>query len=538
MQTGSGDEGDVDPIPISLVAHHVFCPRRAWIEAAGEKTDTYQMAVGVEAHEATDDATSGRPARLHAVDVGEPELGISGRCDTIEVGPAGALTIIEYKATPVRRRPEVTEPMRVQLALQGEALKSAGHRVDGQAIYFVNHRLRVPVALGDADIVAARAAVAATRASVMQRTAPPPLEDDPRCMSCSHAAVCLPEERAGAPIRRRIIVADPDAQVVHLATAGSRASVQSGRIHVSSRGEEIGSIPLERVQGLVVHGNVDLSGALIREILWRSLTIVWCTGTGRVVGWAVPGQGPNGAQRVRQHVAAAERRLDLARQFVAAKIANQGTLLRRNGDSQDTVAAIRLLQRRAMGTHSLTELLGVEGDAAARYFGAFDTMLRARVLGQGVRLKIRSGRPARDPLNAALNYAYGLLLGDLIRAIASCGLDPHAGFLHSSNRNKPALALDLAEEFRAPVADSVVIGCFNNGELSEGDFTDVLGTTRMRDAGRKTLIAAYERRVETKFRHPVFDYQVSWRRAMEIQARMVLGVLDGSQERYVGIRVR
>lgn len=533
-----GDPDEPGPIPISLVAHHVFCPRRAWLEAAGEKTDTYQVAVGVEAHGATDEPSTGRPGRLRAVDVGDPELGISGRCDTIEVGPTGALTIIEYKAAPVRRQTEVTEPMRVQLALQAEALESMGHRVEGQAVYFINHRLRVPVEFSDADIALARSAVVATRSTIDHREAPAPLEDDPRCTGCSHAAVCLPEERAGAPIRRRILVADPVAQVVHLATAGSRASIGSGRIHVWARREEIGSVPMERIQGLVVHGNVDLSGALIREILWRSLTVVWCTGTGRVVGWSVPGQGPNGAERVRQHVAAAEGRLDLAREFVAAKIANQGTLLRRNGDSPDTVAALRLLQRRALAARTVTELLGVEGDAAAGYFGAFDTMLKARARGQGVRLKIRSGRPARDPLNAALNFAYALLLGDMIRAIASCGLDPHAGFLHSSNRNKPALALDLAEEFRAPVADSVVIGCFNNGELSESDFTDVLGTTTMRDAGRKALIGAYERRVETKFRHPVFHYQVSWRRAMEIQARMVLGVLDGCQERYAGIRVR
>lgn len=110
--------------------------------------------------------------------------------------------------------------------------------------------------------------------------------------------------------------------------------------------------------------------------------------------------------------------------------------------------------------------------------------------------------------------------------------------LTASTRNKPALALDLCEEFRAPIADSVVVGMFNNGEIAEADFTDVLGTTRMRDSGRKALIAAYERRVETRFRHPVFAYQVSWRRAMEVQARMVLGVLDGSQGKYVGIRTR
>ncbi|HVA85415.1 MAG TPA: CRISPR-associated endonuclease Cas1, partial [Candidatus Saccharimonadales bacterium] len=435
-----------DPIPISLVAHHVFCPRRAWLEAAGEKTDSYQVAAGVEAHGATDEPSTGRPGRLRAIDVTDPGLGISGRCDTIEVGPTGALTVIEYKSTPVKRQPEVTEPMRVQLALQAEALRSMGHRVDGQAVYFIDHRLRVPVELSAVDMEAARSAVVATRSTIEDRNAPPPLEDDPRCTSCSHASICLPEERAGAPVRRRIVVADPDAQVVHLATAGSRASIRSGRIHVWSHGEEIGSIPIERVQGVVVHGNVDLSGALIREILWRSLTVIWCTGTGRVVGWSVPGEGPNGAQRVRQHLAAAEGRIDLAREFVVAKIANQATLLRRNGDSPEAVAALRSLQRRAAASRAVTELLGIEGEAAANYFGAFNTMLSPRVRLRGVRFKVRSGRPARDPLNAALNFAYGLLLGDVIRAVASCGLDPHAGFLHSSNRNKPALALDLCEE--------------------------------------------------------------------------------------------
>ena len=85
------------------------------------------------------------------------------------------------------------------------------------------------------------------------------------------------------------------------------------------------------------------------------------------------------------------------------------------------------------------------------------------VLGTAFPGRVR--RPATDPLNAALNYAYALLLADSVRAVMACGLDPHHGFLHSSGRNKPALALDLAEEFRAAVADSVVIGTFNNGEL-------------------------------------------------------------------------
>jgi len=183
---------------------------------------------------------------------------------------------------------------------------------------------------------------------------------------------------------------------------------------------------------------------------------------------------------------------------------------------------------------SLNELLGIEGEAARAYFAAFSSMLKV----SGIELSGRSKRPARDPVNAALNYSYALLLGDCIRAVMACGLDPHAGFLHSSERNKPALALDLCEEFRAPVADSTVVRAFNNRELTASDFFSRLGTVSLTEAGRKKLIAAYEQRVMGQFRHPTFDYTVTWRRAMEVQARLVLGVIDGTQDRYVGVRTR
>lgn len=150
----------------------------------------------------------------------------------------------------------------------------------------------------------------------------------------------------------------------------------------------------------------------------------------------------------------------------------------------------------------------------------------------------RQRRPGRDPLNSALNYAYGLLVADVVRALVSCGLDPHAGFLHSSGRNKPALALDLMEELRSPIADSATLRAFNNGELKITDFSSSLGETRLRDSGRRALTAAYERRMTTHFTHPLFGYELTWRRAVEVQARLLLGVLDGTQPRYVGLRTR
>ncbi|MGH3926727.1 MAG: CRISPR-associated endonuclease Cas1, partial [Pseudonocardiaceae bacterium] len=378
-----------------------------------------------------------------------------------------------------------------------------------------------------------------TRATLASPDAPAPLEDDPRCTACSHVGVCMPDERSLVAVPRRIVVADPDTQVLHLATPGSRASTRRGRIEVTKQGESLASVPLERVQALVVHGNVDVSGALIRELLWRRLTVVWCSSNGRVVGWAAPAAGPNGAARPRQHLASAVGQLELAREFVSAKIANQATMLRRHGDAPDAVPRLRVLQHRARSADSVAALFGIEGDAAAVYFRSFATTFTAsvrEVMARGFTTRTR--RPARDPVNAALNFSYGLLVGDVLRAVVACGLDPHAGFLHSSERNKPALVLDLCEEFRAPVADSVVLGAFNNGELKESSFSDVLGVVNLRETGRRALISAYERRVRTEFRHPLFGYSLTWRRAMEVQARLVLGVIDGTQDSYVGIRIR
>lgn len=533
----TGDDGQL--IPISLVAHHVFCPRRAWLEAVGERTDTEQVAIGLRDAGPSDDPSSARAHRIRALSIESQHLGISGRCDTVEEDEDGALTIVEHKATPRRAASTVTAPTRAQLALLGAALGEAGHQIRGYAVWFSTHRTRVPVDIGSADRAFAEAQVEATRAVITSPTAPAPLEDDPRCLRCSHVGVCLPDERRLAPVRRRIRTADPDGHVLHLTTPGARASIRAGRLIVTKRDEQLASVPIERVDAVVAHGNVDLTGGLLRELLWRDAPVLWTTGTGRLVGWATGAHSPNGGPRHLQHLAAAEGRPDLAAEFVSAKIANQATLLRRHSDATATVAALRDLQQRALRARSRPELLGIEGDAAARYFHEFQSMLTPRVREHpAFQFTVRSRRPANDPINAALNYAYTMLLADAVRAVIACGLDPHTGFLHEPTRNKPALALDLIEEARAPVADAVVIGAINNGEIRPGHFTNVLGATRFKDAGRRALIAAYERRITTQFTHPLFGYKVTWRRALEIQARLILGTIDGTQPAYRAIRIR
>ena len=523
-------------VPISLVCQWVFCPRRAWIEAAGEKSDSYQMEVGFSAHKKVDDPQTECKNEIRSLEVCCEELGINGKLDSVKETEAG-FEIIEYKATPVKRAPIITEAMRIQLALQALCLESAGGSVASTAIFFTSHHRRVYVELDEGDFERARAAVRGTLELIAGDCAPLPLEDDSRCNHCSHAGICLPDERRLEEVQRSIKVADPDSQVVYLSTPGSYARCSKGRLIITKEDKVLGEIPLENVQGVEVYGNVNLSGGLIRELLWRNITIAWCTGSGRLTGWAVSSFGPNGLIRNRQHIASAEGRLSFAREFIVSKIANQATQLRRSGVDSKVIAALRTLQSRVADAELWQDILGFEGEAASIYFANWNQLIKESKR-EFWPWHGRSGRPAFDAINAMLNYVYALLLADVVKAITVCGLDPHAGFLHSSNRNKPALALDLMEEFRAPIADSVVQTVINNGEVSPEGFVEIMSTVRMKNETRKALIAAYERRMSTQIKHPVFGYSASWRRVVEIQARQVLGVLDGSQARYQGVRVR
>jgi len=521
-----------EPLRIGVVAHHAFCPRRAWLEVHGERTDTGQVAQGVADHAAVDDPQTSRSERLRSADVRSERLAIAGRCDTIEIADDGVLTIVEHKAAPLRRRSEATYPQRVQLALQALCLREEGHRVSGAAVWFSTTRRRVDVAL-DAGLLAEAEEHAAAAREVVDREVPPqPLEDDPRCRFCSHVSVCLPDENRRRPTARRIGVADPTGRVLHLATAGSRASLRRGQIRVDLRGDDPLTVPLGLVSGLVVHGNADVSAALLRVIMERGFPVVWCAWSGRVVGWASPASGPNADARRLQYRLSDDVQLAVARRCIAAKVRNQAALLRRHG--HEGRHALRRLARTAEAANATSEIFGIEGRAAAVYFAGLSAVLKP----SWASIPRRVARPAPDAINAALNLAYGLLLSDVLRAVVSCGLDPAGGVLHSAIRNKPALALDLMEELRAPVADSAVLWAVNNGEVREADFRRDLDAVRMTQRGRNALIAAYERRAAAEFSHPLYGYRVSWRRAMEVQARMFLAVVLDDRNAYQPISLR
>lgn len=522
----------VEPLRIGVVAHHAFCPRRAWLEVHGERTDTGQVAQGLADHAAVDDSTTSRSAQLRAAAVSSERLNLTGRCDTIELEQDGSMAVIEHKAAPVRRSSTPTFPQRIQLALQALCLREAGHHVAGGAVWFSTTRRRVDVPLDDDLLVEAESQVRAARRVVEAAVPPAPLEDDPRCRRCSHVAVCLPDEHRVRSAARRIGVADPTGRVLHLASAGSRASLRRGQIQIQVRDEPPTLVPLAQTAGLVVHGNADVSSALLRETFERGFPVVWCAWSGRVVGWGSPAAGPNGEARCRQHELPEDVRLTVARAIVAAKLRNQAALLRRHGSAARS--SLRDLASAADRAGDVGELFGLEGRGAAAYFPELSHALAPT----WATIRRRASRPAPDLVNAALNVAYGLLLADVLRSVIACGLDPSGGVLHSLKRNKPALGLDLMEELRAPVADSAVLWAINNGELRQRDFRRDVDAVRLTQRGRKALIAAYERRATAEFTHPLFGYRVTWRRAMEVQARMFLAIVLGEMDAYRPIVLR
>ncbi len=180
-------------------------------------------------------------------------------------------------------------------------------------------------------------------------------------------------------------------------------------------------------------------------------------------------------------------------------------------------------------------LQGFEGAGAAQYFGAFGNLLRGD---PGLRFDTRTRRPPRDPVNALLSYGYTLLLHQCCAALQTVGLDTYVGYLHTSQYSKPALALDLMEEFRTPVVDSVIVTLINNRILVADDFIEEMGAFRLKDKPRRTFLEKFEERLNTEIAHPVFEYKVTYRRCIELQARLLAKALTGEIEAYPPFKVR
>ena len=549
-------------LPVRMLNEFAYCPRLGYLEwVQGEFADSADTVEGRFHHRNVDRArdrvrsadgdAEGQP-RVHqrSVWLGSERLGLSAKIDLIE-GEGRRVVPVDYKRG---KRPHVPrgayEPELVQVCAQGLLLREHDYDCDEGALYFVGSRERVGVEFDDELVARTIELAAAMREVATTASIPPPLVDSPKCPRCSLVGICLPDEvrflgtADGKPTPPRpLLAARDDALPLHVQHPGARVRKDGEVLQIVDGEEVLSEARLAEVSQVVLFGGVHVTTPVVQELCQRGIALCYMSSGGWFYGITHGMSHKNVDLRRSQYAASAdpERSLALARRFVQAKIANCRTLVRRNHPDppEDLLQDLKEDVRRAGQAEWLEGLLGIEGTAAYRYFRAFAQMLRGPEQELGVfAFAERNRRPPRDPVNALLSLAYSMLAREWAVVLHTVGFDPYLGFYHQPRYGRPALALDLMEEFRPLIADSLVLTVVNSGEVRGEHFVHGLGAVALSASGRRRFIEAYERRMSQEVTHPVFGYRISYRRVLEVQARLLGRYLSGEITEYPSFTTR
>lgn len=571
-------------LPARMVNEYVYCPRLfyyEWVEALfRDSADTLE---GKLQHRRVDREGKGLP---EAADLGEEKIHsrtvtlsseryrLIAKMDLVEVS-GGVATPVDYKHGKPRETEsgiELWPADRVQLALQGLVLREAGYKCEEGVVYYARTRQRVRVEftaelMAEAVTAAQRAWAAASGGRI-----PEPLEDSPKCVGCSLAPICLPDETRwlgapceGEPVQlglfdtpqdevakkpagrevRRLMAPRDDLRPVYLNTQGLRVGISGGVLQVREKDALRQEIRIGEICQLNLMGNIQVTTQAVQALCEDGVPVCYFSRGGWFYG-VTAGMSTKNVFLRRAQFALAEQPwfcVRLAGKLVAGKIRNHRTMLLRNHvePSRQALEELREMAGRAERATGLEELLGIEGNAARVYFGEFAGMLKGSG-GEGTGAHAgselafdfdgRNRRPPRDPVNALLSLAYSMLAKDLTVTCYAVGFDPMMGFYHQPRFGRPALALDLMEPFRALIADSAVLTAVNTRMVTAGDFVRAGGAVALTGEGRKKFYRAYELRMDTLVTHPLFEYRVSYRRLLEVQTRLLARYLEGEIGEY------
>jgi CRISPR-associated protein Cas1 len=309
-------------------------------------------------------------------------------------------------------------------------------------------------------------------------------------------------------------------------------------IVVKNGDNKLGQFPALTVGNILCFGQISVSPFLMGYCAEQSIGLSFYTEYGRFLARVQGRQSGNVLLRRAQYRWADddEKSVAIARLMVAAKVANSRSVLlrelRNHGENIALIDAAEKLAvslRRVKYAASVAEAMGVEGDAAATYFGVFNELLR----GSGFVFGGRVRRPPTDPVNALLSFVYSLITQECVSALQGVGLDPFVGFLHKDRPGRASLALDLLEEFRAAWADRFVLTLINRRQVQIKDFTtEASGAVRLADDARKSLLVAYQERKQTEIMHPYLQEQVPIGLLPHCQALLLARHIRGDTEFY------
>lgn len=564
-------------------------------KATTDKSKGEEKPADAESASAEPEASSAEPETIHSrsVQMGSDRLGVVAKMDLVEVRAArtdsadgggddlfSALDVcpVDYKAGAPKEGSEANELWdtdKMQLGLQALILRDNGYTCNEGIIYYraTKQRVRLPITSELENWILQNIAEARR---IVTGPIPPPLVNSPKCVRCSLAPVCLPDETrmlaVVPPVEdlpeksdssakkleppRKLIAARDDTRPLYLNTQGFRVGCKDEVLQVKEKDKVIDEVRLRDLSHVALFGNIQISTQAVQSLCEMEIPVTYFSMGGWFYGITRGHTLKNVFLRMEQFRLARDEAtcLSLARQFVHGKIRNHRTMLMRNHlePPEPAIMKLKRASEDALNAASIEELLGIEGAAASLYFQQFNGMVKiadelatehnptkdSKQLAFNFNFTNRNRRPPTDPVNAMLSLAYSMLSKDCTLAALAVGFDPYIGFFHQPRFGRPALALDLMEEMRPLIAESTVLSCINNRVVMEKDFVRAGQAVNLTAPGRKRFFQMYEQRMSSLITHPLFDYKVSYRRALELQARLLAKTLTGEIAEYIPLMTR
>ena len=551
-------------IPVRMLTQFVYCKRLAYMEwVQGEFESNKDVIDGKYQHRDVDKSSGVKMLeqktnkdnitveKIHArsVTLSDTELGLISKIDLLELN-GNVATPIEYKRGSTPNTPNRTyEDHVIQVCAQGLLLRANGYTCTKGFVYYIASKQRIEINLNDQIVKKTLQMIKEMKEMAESYKIPAPLVDSPKCPRCSLVGICLPDEvnllsddthQTNKEQIRRMYPIRNDTIPIYIQEQGAYVTKSNDCIHVKLKGVIIKKIRLIDISEITLFGNIQITTQVIRELNKRNIPICYMTYGGWFTGITTGLSHKNIELRIKQHKKydVKNTSIKIARQIVFGKIKNCMTMLRRNNKSSpiDKINKMNILAQRACTVKQYDTLLGIEGMAARIYFSEFNGMIKSESI--NFDFKGRNRRPPKDPVNAIISFLYAMLTRNAMITISRVGLDPYLGFLHMPKYGKPALALDMIEEFRPIIADSTCITLINNGEINEFDLIKTDFGTSLTNRGRSTVISAYERRMNSVIIHPLLGYAASYKRIMEIQTRLLARHILGEIPTYPTFRTR
>ena len=540
-------EGQDEPLRVMALHSLSYCERLYYLEEVEEiRVADAAVYAGRRLHEAWSEGEEWESWQLSS-----KELGLTGKVDALR-REDGRWMVYERKKGKANKRGEHAG------AWPSDAMQVAAYTMlleehlevelrEAKIRYHAsNVTVRVPVGQAARDGV--RRAVARALELRGRSERPPVTAEEHLCGTCSLAPVCLPEEERATGSRRkktpRLFPEDTERSTLYVMNHDAKVRREGYRLELCTRDEKK-SYPATQVGSVVIHGYAQVTTQALHLCARNGTAVHWLSPGGRLVG-SLQTSASGVQRRLRQYEALREPEfcLALARRLVTTKVDNTRRFLLRatrsgeRDEFENSLRALKKLLSEIGRCESADSLRGYEGLAARHYFEVLPRLVSEQAGPEMVPVG-RSRRSPKDCYNALLSYGYSLLYRALLETVLRVGLEPSFGFFHRPRTSAHPLVLDLMEVFRLPVVEMAVLGAVNRRTFDPVEhFIPTKGGVWLAEEGQRKMIGLFERRLQEKYKHPVLNYSLSFRRAFELETRLLEKEWSGSPGLFGKLRLR